>query len=39
MHDEGTAIALVEAFLAEPFSEDPRHIKRIGMLTAYENRA
>lgn len=39
MHDQGTAIALVEAFLAEPFSDDPRHVKRIRMLTAYENRA
>lgn len=36
MHDEATAIALVEAFLAEPFSEDPRHIRRIQMLSAYE---
>jgi len=37
MHDEAAAIALVEAFLAEPFSEDPRHIRRIQMVTAYES--
>ncbi|MGB8651185.1 MAG: ribose-5-phosphate isomerase [Mycobacteriales bacterium] len=36
MHDEATAVALVEAFLAEPFSDDPRHVRRIQMLTDYE---
>jgi ribose 5-phosphate isomerase B len=39
MHPEADALAFVEAFLAEPFSHDPRHIRRIEMLTAYENRA
>lgn len=39
MHDLPTAISLVEAFLAEPFSQDPRHQRRIEMVTAYENRA
>ncbi|WP_199423907.1 ribose-5-phosphate isomerase [Actinotalea solisilvae] len=32
--DESTAIA--EAFLAEPFSGDPRHQRRIDQLAAYE---
>ena len=39
MHDQETAVGLVVAFVNEPFSEDPRHIRRIAMLTAYENRA
>ncbi|MCW2600082.1 MAG: rpiB [Frankiales bacterium] len=39
MHTEAEALGFVEAFLAEPFSEDPRHIRRIQMLTDYENRA
>ncbi len=30
------ALHLVETFLSEPFSQDPRHERRIGMLTAYE---
>lgn len=32
------ATAIVEAFLAEPFSGDPRHQRRIDQLTAYEAR-
>jgi ribose 5-phosphate isomerase B len=39
MHPEAEALSFVEAFLAEPFSQDPRHSRRIEMLTAYENRA
>lgn len=39
MHDLETAIGLVDAFVDEPFSNDPRHVRRIEMLTAYENRA
>ena len=35
-HSPDAAVALVEAFLAEPFSHDPRHQRRIDMLTAYE---
>ncbi|HEY3437198.1 MAG TPA: ribose-5-phosphate isomerase [Actinotalea sp.] len=34
--DESTAI--VEAFLAEPFSGDPRHQRRIDQVAAYETR-
>ncbi|MTD13481.1 ribose-5-phosphate isomerase [Nakamurella sp. YIM 132087] len=36
MHDVPTAISFVDIFLATPFSEDPRHQRRIDMLTAYE---
>jgi ribose 5-phosphate isomerase B len=36
MHSVEEATAFVEAFLAEPFSEDPRHIRRIDMLADYE---
>ncbi|MDP9101760.1 MAG: ribose-5-phosphate isomerase [Actinomycetota bacterium] len=36
MHDEATALELIERFLATPFSRDPRHQRRIDMLTAYE---
>lgn len=35
-HSVDDAIALVEAFVAEPFSGDPRHQRRIDLLTAYE---
>jgi ribose 5-phosphate isomerase B len=35
-HTVAEALALVDAFLAEPFSGDPRHARRIGQLTAYE---
>jgi ribose 5-phosphate isomerase B len=36
MHSLEEATAFVEAFLAEPFSEDPRHLRRIELLAAYE---
>lgn len=36
-HSVEEATALIEAFLAEPFSNDERHIRRIGKITAYEN--
>jgi ribose 5-phosphate isomerase B len=35
-HSPDEAVALVEAFLAEPFSGDPRHQRRIDLLSAYE---
>jgi ribose 5-phosphate isomerase B len=35
-HPIQEATGFVEAFLAEPFSHDPRHQRRIGMLTQYE---
>ena len=36
MHPRDEAIAIVDTFLGTPFSEDPRHVRRIGMLTSYE---
>jgi ribose 5-phosphate isomerase B len=30
---------IIEAFLAEPFSGDPRHVRRLGQLADYEERA
>ncbi len=39
MHTEGEALRLVEAFVTTPFSDDPRHVRRIAMLTDYETRA
>lgn len=36
MHDEATALQILEAFLTTPYSGDERHTRRIGMLTAYE---
>ena len=35
-HSVDEAIAIVEAFLAEPFSADARHQRRIDLLAAYE---
>jgi ribose 5-phosphate isomerase B len=35
-HSVDDAIGLVEAFLAEPFSGDERHQRRIDLLAAYE---
>ncbi len=36
MHDEATAVALVEVFLGTAYSGADRHNRRIAMLTAYE---
>ncbi len=36
MRDDVTALGIVETFLRTPYSGDPRHIRRIGMLTDYE---
>ncbi|TDE97309.1 ribose-5-phosphate isomerase [Occultella glacieicola] len=35
-HSDAESIAIVEAFLAEPFSNDDRHQRRIDQLAAYE---
>jgi ribose 5-phosphate isomerase B len=35
-HTADEAIALVELFVAEPFSHDPRHQRRIDEVAAYE---
>ena len=39
MHSTEDALSFIAAFLAEPFSGDPRHQRRIDLLTAYETRA
>jgi ribose 5-phosphate isomerase B len=36
MHDEATALTLVDAFVATPFSGAERHARRIALLTDYE---
>jgi len=36
MHSADEATSFVDAFLAEPFSQNPRHIRRIDELTDYE---
>jgi ribose 5-phosphate isomerase B len=35
-HTEAEALRLVETFLATPFSQDARHVRRIAMLSEYE---
>jgi ribose 5-phosphate isomerase B len=36
MHTLEEATALVDAFLAEPFSDDPRHVRRLKQVSGYE---
>ena len=36
MHTEPEALALVDLFLATPFSNDKRHVRRIGLISKYE---
>jgi ribose 5-phosphate isomerase B len=35
-HPEGDALHFVDLFLGTPFSQDPRHVRRIAMLAEYE---
>ncbi|WP_426979704.1 ribose-5-phosphate isomerase [Pseudarthrobacter sp. O4] len=35
-HSVEEATAIIEAFLAEPFSNDQRHVRRIGKIATYE---
>ena len=36
-HPEADALRFVDLFVSTPFSEDPRHVRRIAMLTEYES--
>ncbi|MBI1375916.1 MAG: ribose-5-phosphate isomerase [Frankiales bacterium] len=36
MHDRQTALDIVDAFVGTPFSQDPRHVRRIAQVSAYE---
>lgn len=38
MHSLPEATSIVEAFLGEAFSGDPRHLRRIAMVAGYEQR-
>jgi len=35
-HDQAEVLELITAFVAEPFSQDERHIRRIGKIGIYE---
>lgn len=35
-HDQTEVLELIKAFIAEPFSQDERHIRRIGKIASYE---
>ena len=37
MHSEEFCLEMVDAFIAEPFSGDERHIRRINMMSKYES--
>mgnify|MGYP001026059326 FL=1 len=38
MHDEKFCLELVDTFLSTPFSKDERHIRRIGLISKYEEK-
>lgn len=35
-HSQAEVLAFIEAFIAEPFSNDERHVRRIGKIATYE---
>ena len=37
MHTESEALALVDLFIATPFTHDERHVRRIALISKYEN--
>ena len=37
-HPQEQAIAIVDAFIDEPFSEDERHVRRIGIISDYDSK-
>lgn len=37
MHSVEEATAIVDAFVGTPFSQDPRHVRRIAMVAEYES--
>jgi ribose 5-phosphate isomerase B len=38
MHTEADALALVDLFIATPFSNDERHVRRIKLVAEYESK-
>ncbi len=38
MHSQEEVLKLIEIFVNEPFSEAPRHMRRIGKISDYENK-
>ncbi len=36
MHTEEVALSLVDLFLATPFTNDPRHVRRIALISKFE---
>lgn len=38
-HSEDEALHLIDVFVAEPFSGDERHVRRIGQIADYEHHA
>jgi ribose 5-phosphate isomerase B len=35
-HSQAEVLGLIRAFINEPFSQDERHIRRIGKIATYE---
>jgi ribose 5-phosphate isomerase B len=38
LHDEAFCLQLVDTFLATPFTNDERHVRRINQISNYENK-
>ena len=37
MYDETTALRFAELFVTTPFSDEPRHVRRLGQIASYED--